>query len=83
VADESLTRDSKSKKGKEVAKAKAPKTSVLIITDKKDEKVKYSTRNLVGVKQINFENINILDLLKYRNLVITKESVAKFEKQYK
>lgn len=62
---------------------KAPKTSALIITDKKDEKVKYSSRNLVGVKQINFENINILDLLKYKDLIITKEGVKMIEEQYK
>lgn len=74
----------KEKAKKETAeKAKTPKTSILIIIDKKDEKVKYSTRNLVGVKQINFENINILDLLKYRNLLMTKEGVKKLEKQYK
>jgi large subunit ribosomal protein L4 len=64
-------------------KKKPAKNSALIIIDKKDEKVKYSSRNLAGVKQINFENINILDLLKYRNLLITKESVLKIEEQYR
>jgi len=58
------------------------KRSILIINDKKDEKVKYSGRNLAGVKIINIDNINILDLLKYRDLVITKNAVKKIEKRY-
>jgi len=68
------------KKNKE--KNKKEKRSVLIVDDKKDDKVKYSLRNLVGVKKINLENINILDLLKYRNLIITKESIKKIVKIY-
>lgn len=59
------------------------KRSILVINDKKDEKIKYSSRNLVGVKTINLENINILDLLKYKSLVVTKEAVKNIEKTYK
>ncbi|MFH1661498.1 MAG: 50S ribosomal protein L4 [Candidatus Falkowbacteria bacterium] len=62
---------------------KKQKRSVLIVNDKKDDKVKYSGRNLAGVEMINLENINILDLLKYRNLFITVDGVKKLEKQYK
>jgi ribosomal protein L4 len=54
-----------------------------LINDKKDDKIKYSSRNLLGLKTINTENINILDLLKYRNLVITKKTIEKLEKIYK
>lgn len=63
-------------------KDKKMKRSVLIVNDKKDEKVKYSGRNLAGVKIVNLENINILDLLKYRDLVLTKEAVKKIEEVY-
>jgi large subunit ribosomal protein L4 len=56
---------------------KNKKRSILLINDSKDEKLKYSTRNLEGVKLININNINILDLLKYRNLIVTKETVKK------
>ena len=59
------------------------KRSILVINDKKDEKVKYSGRNLVGVKTINLDNINILDLLKYKNLVLTKDTVKKIQETYK
>ena len=59
------------------------KRSVLVINDKKDEKAKYSFRNIVGVKLINLDNINILDLLKYRGLLISKNCVKKIEEAYK
>lgn len=52
------------------------KRSVLFINDTKDEKIVFSSRNLNGFNIINLENLNIVDLLKYKNLIIT-ESVAK------
>lgn len=57
--------------------------SVLIINDKKDEKTKRSAKNLDGVRFINLSNINIFDLLKYKNLIITKEGIKKLEQIYK
>ena len=59
------------------------KRSVLIINDKKDEKVKNSGRNLPGVEIINLGNINIVDLLKYKNLILTVDGVKELEKRYK
>jgi large subunit ribosomal protein L4 len=59
------------------------KRSILVIDSSSDEKVKYSGRNLAGVKIINLDNINIYDLLKYRNLILTKASVEKIENTYK
>ncbi len=56
--------------------------SVLLINANKDEKVKYSGRNLKGVEIINLENLNILDILKYRNLIMTEEAVKKISEQY-
>lgn len=58
---------------------KAKKQSILVINDIKDEKVKYSARNLQGIKLINLENINIVDLLKYKNLILTVDAVKKIE----
>ena len=54
----------------------------MIINDKKDEKVKYSGRNLAGVEMLNLDNINILDLLKYKKLILTKAGIKKLEKNY-
>ena len=61
---------------------KNKRRSILIINDKKNEKLKYSARNLKGVKIINLENINILDLLKYKNLLLTEKAVEILEKTY-
>ncbi len=68
---------------KENKKNKKEKRSVLIINEKKDDKVKNSGRNLVGVKIINLDNINIVDLLKYRDLIMTAEAVKGLEEKYK
>ncbi|MDD5032007.1 MAG: 50S ribosomal protein L4 [Patescibacteria group bacterium] len=79
-----LNKSSKPETGaKKTEKKKEKNRSVLIINEKKDEKVKYSGRNLVGAEIINLENINIVDLLRYRNLILTVESVKKLEGRYK
>lgn len=65
-----------------IKEGESKKRSVLVINDEKDEKVKYSGRNITGVKIINMNNVNILDLLKYRDLIITAQVAEKLEKQY-
>lgn len=62
---------------------KNTKRSLLIINDLKNEKLKYSGRNLVGVKIINLENINVVDLLKYRYLMLSVSALDSLEKKYK
>jgi large subunit ribosomal protein L4 len=57
--------------------------NILIINESKDEKVRYSARNLKGVEIINLENINIVDLLKYKNLMLTEAAVKVLEERYK
>jgi len=64
------------------AKKKAAKRSFLIIVDKGDEKLSCSVRNLVGIKLINTDNINIVDLLKYKNLILNKAAVEKLTERY-
>ncbi|MFA6513709.1 MAG: 50S ribosomal protein L4 [Patescibacteria group bacterium] len=56
--------------------------NILVVNDSKDEKVKYSGRNLVGVKMINLENINLIDLLNHKNLLLTEKAVEAFTKRY-
>jgi len=56
--------------------------NILVINDNKDEKLKYSGRNLSGVKIINLENINLADLLAHKNLLITEKAIAAFTKRY-
>lgn len=55
---------------------------LLVVNDAKDEKTLYSGRNLAGIKIINLENINLLDLLNYKNLLLTENIVKILEKRY-
>jgi large subunit ribosomal protein L4 len=49
--------------------------NILIVNEAKEEKAKYSSRNLQGVKILNLENINLVDLLNYKNLLLTESVV--------
>jgi large subunit ribosomal protein L4 len=75
--------ENKEVKEQEGKNDKKIKRSILLVNDKTNEKVKYSGRNLAGVKIINLDNINILDLLQYRDLVVTMEAAKKLEEKYK
>ena len=55
---------------------------VLIVNEAKDEKARYSSRNLQGVKVINLENINLVDLLNYKNLLLTENVVKVLTERY-
>jgi len=61
---------------------KSDRRNILVIDDQKNEKLKYSGRNLEGVKIINLENINTLDLLKHRFLLLTESAIDSLEKKY-
>jgi large subunit ribosomal protein L4 len=92
VLDELKADEFKTKKINEILKKleekvlniqRETKRSVLMVNDAKEDKLKYSARNLAGVKLLNLENINLLDLLKYKNLIISKEAVKKLEEMHK
>ncbi len=51
----------------------------LVITNGKDEKVEKSARNIPWVKVLPTEGINVFDLLKYENLLMSRDSVGKVE----
>ena len=61
---------------------KNERRNVLVVNEAKEEKAKYSGRNLQGVKIINAENINLLDLLNYKNLIITESVVQSLIDRY-
>ena len=54
----------------------------LVVTGEKDEKVVLSARNIPAVRAIASNSINVYDILKYENLVISKDAVAKIEEVY-
>ena len=54
----------------------------LILLADKTENVQKSARNIEGVKTTLVNTINVYDLLKYKNLVITLDTVKKLEEVY-
>lgn len=55
---------------------------ILVVNDSKNEKTQYSGRNLKGVRIINLENINLLDILNYKNLLVTENAVKTLTDRY-
>ena len=54
----------------------------LVILPEKNLNVEASTRNIKDAKSILANNINVYDLLKYTNLVLTLDTVKKLEEVY-
>ncbi|KZL93174.1 50S ribosomal protein L4 [Clostridium magnum] len=54
----------------------------LIVTAESNENVYKSARNIEGVAVLPVNNLNVYDLLKYENLIVTKEAVSKIEEVY-
>lgn len=89
VLDELVMTDYKTKTFKALAEAvaqkafSAEKLSLLIIDKTPEGMVKNSARNLQGVKLLGTDNINLVDILKFRHVIVTKKAVAVLEEQYK
>ena len=54
----------------------------LVILPEKNLNVQASTRNIEGAKSIVVNTINVYDLLRYTNLVLTLDTVKKLEEVY-
>jgi len=54
----------------------------LIVVAEPNENVYKSARNIPGVAVVPVNNINVYDILKYENLMITKDAVSKIEEVY-
>lgn len=54
----------------------------LVILNENDQNVILSARNLAGVKTALINTINVYDILKYGNVVVTKDAVKKIEEVY-
>jgi len=52
---------------------------VLIVTDKKNENLELSSRNIPDVKVLRSEGLNVYDILKYENLVILESAITAIE----
>ncbi len=51
------------------------KRNVLIITDKKNEILELSSRNLPDAKVLRCEGLNVYDILKYKELILLESSI--------
>lgn len=54
----------------------------LIVLPENNKNVYMSARNMEGVKTITVNNINVFDLLKYTNLILSVDTVKKLEEVY-
>lgn len=54
----------------------------LVVTADFDQNVALSARNIPGVKFVAADGINVLDVMKHDQLIITKEAVAKVEEVF-
>lgn len=54
----------------------------LVVTAGFDQNVALSARNIPGVKFVAADGINVLDVLKHDQLIITKDAVAKVEEVF-
>ena len=71
----------KTKKMKEVLDNLKVNKAIIVI-GAKDDNVTLSARNLPNVRTVLSNSINVYDILKYENLVITKDAVAQIEEVY-
>ena len=53
--------------------------NALFITDKKNENLELSARNVPGVKVLRSEGLNVYDILKYNSLVLLESSIKGIE----
>ncbi len=60
----------------------AGKRSLLMVNEEINDKLKYSANNLTRIKILNVNNINILDLLKYKDLVMSVGAIKKLKEIY-
>jgi large subunit ribosomal protein L4 len=59
------------------------KRSILVIDAKSEATTKASAKNLPDTKLITTENLNMLDLVKYKNIIMTSAAVKAIEERYK
>ncbi|MBC2632141.1 50S ribosomal protein L4, partial [Salmonella enterica subsp. enterica serovar Enteritidis] len=55
---------------------------VLIVTPSYDDNVALSARNIPGVKFVAADGVNVLDVLTYDKLILTKDAVHKVEEVF-
>ncbi|NMC51445.1 50S ribosomal protein L4 [Candidatus Kuenenbacteria bacterium] len=72
----------KSQKKEKNVDLKKYSLSLLVASDKKIADLSRAGRNIPGIKITNVNSLNVLDLLRYKNLILTEESLPTIEKIY-
>ena len=55
--------------------------NALIVTEKQNENLEMSSRNVTGVKVLRSEGLNVYDILKYRMLVLLEPAIKTIERR--
>ena len=82
VVDKLELKEIKTKTMVDTLKSLKVEGKTLIILPENNKNVLMSSRNIEGVKTIVANNINVFDLLKYTNLVLSVDTVKKLEEVY-
>ncbi len=89
ILDEMAMAEYKTKAFKKIIDALSEKAltvkgrrSILVIDQAPESATKASARNLPDVKLITVENLNLVDILKYKHVIATKSAVKTIEERY-
>ena len=82
VVDKLEVKEIKTKTMVEALKSLKVEGKTLIVLPESNKNVLMSSRNIEGVKTIVANNINVFDLLKYTNLILSVDTVKKLEEVY-
>ncbi|MDD2234417.1 MAG: 50S ribosomal protein L4 [Desulfitobacteriaceae bacterium] len=77
IVDDINLAEAKTREMVKLLKALNTNKKVLVVTEENNESVARSARNIEGVKALQVEGLNVLDLLRHNTLVITKAAVTK------
>lgn len=79
VLDQLAMNEPKTKQFAEILKNLNVERKALVVSADYDDNIALSTRNIPGVKFVPADGINVLDVVGYDKLIITKEAVEKVE----
>jgi len=79
VLDQLTFNQPKTKQFTEILKNLNVERKALVVSANYDDNIALSTRNIPGIKFVSAEGINVLDVIGYDKLIITKEAVEKVE----
>ena len=82
VVDKFDFKDIKTKQMVDALKNLKVEGKALVMIPEKNEIIQKSTRNIENVRTLSVSTINVFDLLKYKKLVVTVDTVKKLEEVY-